>query len=118
MLIRTLSATSLLLAFACTAPGNAVPTKPAEPFRPTLSLRPVAVSLAKGATQVFQAEINYPEGMRYMKQPVAWSVVEAEGGAITGAGLYTAPAAAGVFHVKVVREDFPEVSATATVTVK
>jgi hypothetical protein len=118
MLIRALSATSLLLAFACTAPGNAVPTKTAEPFKPALSLRPVAVSLAKGATQAFQAEINYPEGVRYIRQPVAWSVVEAEGGAITGAGLYTAPATAGTYHVQVKREDFPEVTATATVTVK
>jgi hypothetical protein len=118
MLIRALSATTLLLAFACTAPGNAVPTKTAEPFKPALSLRPVAVSLAKGATQAFQAEINYPEGTRYIRQPVAWSVVEAEGGTITGAGLYTAPATAGTYHVQVKREDFPEVTATATVTVK
>ena len=118
MLIRSLSATSLLLAFACTAPGNAVPTKPAEPFKPSLSLRPVAVSLAKGATQAFQAEINYPEGTRYMRQPVAWRVLEAEGGVITGAGQYTAPVTAGTYHVQVQREDFPGVSATATVTVK
>ena len=118
MLTRSLISTSLLLAIACTAPGDAVPTKPAEPFKPTLSLRPVAVSLAKGATQAFQAEINYPEGMRYMKQPVAWRVLEAEGGAINNSGLYTAPAAAGTYHVQVKREDFPEVTATATVTVK
>ena len=47
--------------------GSAMPTKSAEPFKPSLSLRPVAISLAKGATQAFQAEINYPEGMRYMR---------------------------------------------------
>lgn len=114
MLIRTLSMTSLLLAAACNAPGTAVP---AEPFKPVLSLRPVAVSLARGAAQVFQTEINYPEGMRYIRQPVVWRVVEAEGGTITSAGLYTAPATAGTFHVQVRREDFPELSATATVTV-
>jgi len=118
MLKRSLPFTTLLLALACTAPGDAVPAKPAEPFKPYLNLRPVAVSLAKGATQAFQAEINYPEGMRYMRQPVAWRVVEPGGGTIDGAGLYTAPAAAGTYHVQVKREDFPEVSATATVTVK
>jgi len=118
MLIRAFSATSLLLALACTAPGNAVPTKPAEPFKPALSLRPVAVSLAKGATQAFQAEINYPEGKRYMRQPVIWLVLEADGGTITGGGLYTAPPTSGTYHVQVKREDFPEVTATATVTVK
>jgi hypothetical protein len=118
MLIRVLSATSLLVAIACATPGAAVPSKPAEPFTPAISLRPVAVSLRVGATQAFQAEINYPEGVRYMRQPIAWRVVEAEGGTITPAGLYTAPAKPGTFHVEVKREDFPERSATATVTVK
>ncbi|WP_243383600.1 hypothetical protein [Geothrix alkalitolerans] len=118
MLMRALPLLPLLLAFACTAPGNTVPAKPAEPFKPTLSLRPVAVSLAKGATQAFQAEINYPEGVRYMRQPVGWRVVEPDGGSITGAGLYTAPATPGVFHVEVRREDFPDILASATVTVK
>jgi len=118
MLNRMLSAAPLLLAFACTAPGTTVPPKPAEPFAPRLALRPVAVSLARGATQSFQAEINYPEGMRYMRQPVAWRVVELEGGTITATGLYTAPEAPGTFHVEVRREDFPGVIATATVTVK
>jgi hypothetical protein len=118
MLKRPLPFTALLLVLACSAPGDAVPAKPAEPFKPFLNLRPVAVSLAKGATQAFQAEINYPEGMRYMRQPVTWRVVEPEGGTIDGAGLYTAPTAAGTYHVQVKREDFPETSATATVTVK
>ena len=117
MVIRALSATSLLLAFACTPPEASV-AKPAEPFVPRLALRPVAVSLARGATQSLQAEINYPEGMRYLRQPVAWRVVEPEGGTVTAAGLYMAPAAPGIYHVEVKREDFPEVTATATVTVK
>jgi hypothetical protein len=118
MLIRALSATSLLVAIACTTPGNAVPTKPEEPFKPVIALRPVAVNLATNATQSFQAEINYPEGVRYMRQPVSWRVVEAEGGTITSAGLYTAPAKPGTFHVEVKREDFPDTTATAVVTVK
>ncbi len=118
MLIRVLAASSLLLALACTSPENAVPAKLAEPFTPVLMLRPVTVSLVVGATQSFQAEINYQEGVRYIRQPVGWRVVEPQGGTITGAGLYTAPDAPGIFHVEVRREDFPEVTATATVTVK
>ncbi len=118
MMHRLFSATAILLAFACTSPGTTVPPKPAEPFVPRLALRPVAVGLARGATQGFQAEINYPEGMRYLRQPVAWRVVEPEGGTITAAGLYTAPAVPGTFHVEVRREDFPDITATATVTVK
>jgi hypothetical protein len=116
---RLLSLSSaLLLTLACQAPGGTVPAKPAEPFVPSLSLRPLSVTLHRGATQTFQAEINYPEGVRYMRQPVGWRVVEPEGGTINGAGLYTAPAAAGTYHVEVRREDFPEITATATVTVK
>lgn len=118
MLIRVLSASSLLLAFACTNPGNAVPAKAAEPFIPSLTLRPVSVSLGTGATQAFQAEINYQEGVRYLRQPVGWRVVETGGGTITGTGLYTAPAAAGTYHVQVRREDFPDITTTATVVVK
>ena len=118
MLIRALAVTVLLGTLACMAPGNAVPTKTAEPFRPVLSLRPLAVSLATGASQPFQAEINYQEGMRYLRQPVGWRVMEPGGGTITGAGLYTAPATPGIYHVEVLREDFPDIRATATVTVK
>lgn len=108
----------LLVSLACKAPEDAVPAKPAGPFVPTLSLRPLAVSLARGASQAFQAEINYPEGMRYLRQPVAWRVVEDGGGTISPGGLYTAPATPGVYRVRVTREDFPDISATATVTVK
>lgn len=118
MLIRTLSASSLLLALACNSPGTAVPAKPAEPFVPSISLRPVAVSLGKGATQSFQAEINYQEGVRYTHQPVGWRVVEPDGGTIDGLGIYTAPATAGTYHVEVMREDFPTITTMATVTVK
>jgi len=118
MLIRPFALAPLLLLLACQTPDATVPPKPAEPFVPSLTLRPVAVSLAKGATQVFQAEINYQEGVRYLRQPVGWRVVEDAGGNINGAGLYTAPEAAGTYHVQVRREDFPEVTAVATVTVK
>jgi chitinase len=118
VLLRIVSASSLLLALACTSPGTAVPAKAAEPFVPSLSLRPVSISLGAGATQAFQAEINYQEGVRYLRQPVGWRVVEPGGGTVTGAGLYTAPALAGTYHVEVRREDFPNLTATATVTVK
>lgn len=106
---------ALLLAVACQSPGSTVPD---EPFVPTLSLRPLAVRLARGASQTFQAEINYPKGVRYMRQPVGWRVMEEGGGTIDGAGRYVAPEAPGTYHVQVQREDFPEVTATATVTVK
>ena len=117
-LVRFLSASSLLVALACTAPGNTVPSKPAEPYVPTLSLRPVTVSLGAGATQTFQAEINIQKGVHMPGGPVGWRVVEPEGGTITTAGLYTAPATPGIYHVQVRREDYKEITAMATVTVK
>lgn len=118
MLIRACSVSVLLLAIACQAPEAAAPAKPAEPFVPAISLRPVAVSLGRGATQPFQVEINYQAGGRYLRQPVGWRVVEPEGGSLDGTGIYRAPATAGIFHVEVRREDFPDIRATATVTVK
>jgi hypothetical protein len=117
-LICLLSAASLSLALACQAPETATPAKPAEPFIPALSLRPVSVSLGVGATQTFQAELNVQKDARSPGGPVGWRVVESGGGTITTAGLYTAPAQPGVYHVQVRREDHKEVTATATVTVK
>lgn len=89
-----------------------------QPFVPTLVLRPTAVALIPGASQAFQAEINYPEGVRPLRQPVAWSVVEPGGGTITPAGVYTAPARYGTFHVEARREDFPDLRVAATVVVR
>ena len=118
MKIPLLAAPAALLILGCGAPQETVPAVPPEPFVPRLTLRPVAVSLVAGATQSFQVEINYPEGARYLRQPVSWAILEAEGGTINPAGLYTAPKAAGTYHIRVSREDFPEIGATATVTVK
>jgi hypothetical protein len=116
MLIRAMSASVVVvLALDCKTP-EAVP--PAEPFLPVISLRPMAIGLGRGAIQPFQVEINYQGGVRYLRQPVGWRVQEPGGGTIDGAGLYTAPATAGTYHVEVRREDFPEIRATATVTVK
>lgn len=109
---------ALLLALACVPPQETAPAGPAEPFRPEVSLRPVTVSLARGATQLFQAEINYPPGARYLRQPVAWRVLEPGGGTLTNTGLYTAPATPGTYHLQALREDFPGIAATATVVVR
>lgn len=108
----------LLLALgACESPKT-VPPKAPEPFVPGLALRPTAVVLARGASQAFQAEINYPPEVRYLRQPVLWRVVEPGGGTLTPAGVYTAPATPGTYHVHAMRDDYPNLSAVATVTVK
>lgn len=117
MLKHRLPLSLLLLGLACSTPKATVPPAVPASFKPTLVLRPTAVALIPGATQAFQAEINYPEGIRPLRQPVSWSVVEAEGGTITPAGLYTAPGRYGTYHVQVKRDDFPDLVMTATVTV-
>lgn len=91
-----------------------------QPFQPTLTLTPKTAAVAPGGTVAFSAVINYePDGPRYPRQPVKWSVVEGEaGGTVTRQGLYTAPGKPGTYHVKAEREDFPGVSAEATVKVK
>ena len=114
---RSIPFSLLLLGLACGTPKATVPAPPRS-FKPTLILRPTAVALIPGATQAFQAEINYPEGVRPLRQPVAWSVIEPDGGTITPAGLYTAPARYGTFHVEVQREDFPNLRVAATVVVR
>jgi hypothetical protein len=73
--------------------------------------------LAPGQTKDFSVSLNYPPGITYIRAPVAWSVVEPGGGSVSPGGRYLAPAAAGTYHVKVQREDYPDVSAIATVTV-
>ena len=114
---RSIPFSLLLLGLACAAP-KAIVSAPPRSFKPTLILRPTAVALIPGATQAFQAEINYPEGVRPLRQPVSWSVVEPDGGTISPAGLYTAPGRYGTFHVQVKRDDFPEMVVTATVSVQ
>lgn len=91
-----------------------------QPFQPTLALTPRKATVAPGGTVSFSAVINYePDGPRYPRQPVRWSVVEGQaGGSVTPHGRYTAPGRPGTFHVKAEREDFPGVSAEATVKVK
>ena len=106
----------LLCLGACESPKAA--PEPMEPFVPTLTLRPTAVVLTRGASQAFQAESNYPAEVRYLRQPVLWRVVEPGGGTLTPAGVYTAPATPGTYHVHAVRDDYPALSAVATVTVK
>src|SRR5689334_18508359 len=62
---------------------------------PAVSVNPSSVTLAPRATQTFTASVTTS-----INQAVNWSIQEgAAGGSITSAGLYTAPALPGTFHV-------------------
>ena len=73
---------------------------------------PANTAVASGGTTSFKAIV-----MGMSNQSVTWSVVEAGGGSITGAGVYSAPTSAGTYHIKATSATDTSKSATVTVTV-
>ncbi len=79
----------------------------------SITISPTTASLIPAALQPFTATVT-PAGTT----AVTWSVQEgATGGAVTGAGVYTAPATAGTYHVVATSQADPTKTAVATVTV-
>jgi hypothetical protein len=78
----------------------------------SVALSPSGASLWTGGTQAFQATVNGTSNTA-----VTWSVVEAAGGTISAAGLYTAPGSAGNFHIKATSVVDATKTAEASVTV-
>jgi len=78
-----------------------------------VSVAPNAVHLQAGQVQAFLATVTGGG-----TAGVAWSVDEAAGGQVNAAGQYTAPQAAGTFHVRATALADLSKSATATVTVE
>jgi len=90
-----------------------VASPPPSPAAVTISVSPAAVSLTAGATQAFSAGV-----VGLSDIAVIWSVQEGTaGGAITTAGLYTAPSAAGTYHVVATSVTDASKSAAAAVSV-
>jgi Galactose oxidase, central domain/Kelch motif len=79
---------------------------------PQLAISPAAVTLSPKGTQTFMAAIT-----GFANANVTWSIQEATGGQINGAGLYTAPNAAGFYHVIATSTQPTTITASATVTV-
>ncbi len=77
-----------------------------------VSVAPNAVHLQAGQVQAFLATVTGGG-----TAGVAWSVDEAAGGQVNAAGQYTAPQAAGTFHVRATALADLSKSASATVTV-
>lgn len=73
---------------------------------------PATTAVALGGTTTFKAIV-----MGTTKQTVSWSVVESGGGSITSAGVYTAPATAGTYHVQATSTADSSKSFTAAVVV-
>ncbi len=78
----------------------------------TITITPATAELNTGASQTFSATV---EGAT--DKGVTWSVKETDGGTVTAGGTYTAPDAAGTFHVVATANADTTKTATATVTV-
>ena len=78
----------------------------------TVALSPTSASVVTGASQQFTATVTGSANTA-----AAWSVTEASGGTISAGGLYTAPTAAGTFHVVATSAADTSTTATAVVTV-
>ncbi len=76
---------------------------------PQLTISPAAVTLSPRGTQTFTAG--------FANASVTWTIKEAGGGQINGAGFYTAPSAAGFYHVIATSIEATAITASATVTV-
>ncbi len=83
---------------------------------PGISINPVIPSLLPGGTTTFTATVTGLTGPN--AGAVVWSVQEGvAGGSITPAGVYTAPATVGTYHVVAVSQADPTRQAVATVLV-
>lgn len=78
----------------------------------TVSVNPSIATLNQGAARQFAAAVTGSANTG-----VTWSVQEPAGGFINSAGLYTAPATVGTFHVVATSQADPTKIATAIVTV-
>lgn len=79
----------------------------------SILLTPGAASVFPGDSQPFVAQVQGAADTR-----VTWSIDEgAGGGSVTGAGLYTAPAGTGIYHLVATSVADPSKQARATVTV-
>ncbi len=86
----------MLLGWAIACGGGKSSQPPAAQVV-AVTITPAGASVWTGGTQAFQASVTGTTN-----RTVTWNVVEASGGTISTAGLYTAPATAGSFHVKAV----------------
>jgi hypothetical protein len=102
-----------VIAFAACGGSTLVdaPPGPSEPGAPdvVVTVSPMTVSLAPGATQQFTATVAGTTN-----NDVSWT---ATGGTITTAGLYTAPATGGGYTIRATSTAEPDASATALVLV-
>ena len=106
--------------FHVVATSHADPTRSAtatvtvRPLVVDVTVQPDTATVVAGGMQVFTAQVSGTADTALL-----WSIQEgSSGGTIDATGLYTAPAAAGTFHVVATSHADRRRSATATVTVQ
>ncbi len=100
------------------APSIYPVSKEDDGFVASLNVNPAAISLAPGAKYKFTAETNYPPFIRYVRQPVKWSLADQNAGSISVDGDYVAPVKPGNYVVQVQREDYPALTQSVKVQVQ
>ncbi len=85
---------------------------PAAPQTVAVDVEPSSTEVQVGRGARFAATVTGTADTA-----VVWDVVEAAGGSVDPTGLYSAPAVAGVYHVRATSRAAPAVQAQATVTV-
>jgi hypothetical protein len=78
---------------------------------PQVRISPMTVTLRPGGAQTFTA---FASGLA--NTGVTWTIQEAGGGVINGAGFYSAPSVAGFYHVVATSVEDTTLTASATVT--
>jgi len=105
---RWLGVAAAVLVMGCwRGPGPAVEAPPV-----TVQVLPAKAVLSAGHALAFAARVDGDPA-----QGVVWSVLEAGGGRVDGAGKYRAPAAPGVYTVRATFKAGPGLTAAAKVTV-
>lgn len=78
----------------------------------SISISPATATVKAGTSQTFTASVTGTKNTA-----VTWAVTEASGGSVTSAGIYTAPATAGTYHVTATSVADKKKSASAAITV-
>lgn len=99
------------------APSVYPVSKEDDGFVPTLNANPSNLVLSPGAKFKLSAEMNYPPLVRYLRQPLKWSVSAPNAGSVGLDGDYIAPNMPGNYSVQVQREDYPALVQTIKIQV-